>query len=109
MKLDNGKILVGTFFFLFCVSLVLNIFYLSGCNHEQADGETRPTEAVTEPILDLTSPDMRYDELLRLYARAGKIAWKTRMYDTEINAIGQQVQIIAILEMRGYYPVLEMQ
>lgn len=109
MKLDNGKILVGTFFFLFCISLVLNIFYLSGCNHEQADGETRTTEAVSEPILDLTSPDMRYDELLRLYERAGTIARRANLYDTEINAIGQQIQVIAILEMRGYYPVLETQ
>ena len=109
MKFDTEKIVAGTFYFLFCISLVLNIFYLAGCNDEQADGETRPIEAVTAPILDLTSANIRSDELLRLYTRAGTIARKANLYDTEINAIGQQIQIIAILEMRGYYPVLDIQ
>lgn len=104
MKTDI-KILTGTFFFVFCVSLALNIFYLTGCNEIQVEGVPAATEADTEPVLDLASPDMRYDELIRHYVRAGRIARKSYSYDTEINAIGQQVQIISILEMRDYYPV----
>ena len=109
MKPISGKILTGTFFSLFCVSMILNTFYLVGCNDEQSDGKPRLTEAVAEPILNLTSPDTRFDELMRLYMRAGDIARRSITYDAELKAIGQQVQIIAIIEMRGYYPVLEIQ
>ena len=105
MKVDNGKILKMTFGFLFCVSLLLNIFYFVGCNDEDADPVPRATQ---EPVmLDLANPNVRYSELIKLYRIADEGWRKTSFLEKETAYANIMIQIISILEMRDFYPHME--
>lgn len=99
MRFDDRKILKWTFGFLFCVSLLLNIFYLVGCNDEDADPVQRATQERVVP--DLTNPDIRYGELLQLYHHAKESWRKTTYWEKETAYANILLQIISILEMRG--------
>ena len=81
---------------IFCVSVVAII----GCDSK--DMRTEPL-VIEQMQLDLLSPDVRYDELMRFYSRAETIRrQKTITWDIEMNAMGLQTQIISILEWRAY-------
>ena len=105
--MNDWKLLTVTFMFIFCISLLLNIFYLVGCNSEQA--ASAPPVSEKSMTLKLSSPEVRYAELIHLYHWADARWRRSRLWESETAFANLKVQIIGILEARDYYPVEDTQ
>ena len=105
MKYADTQILMYIFGFLFLVSVILNLFYLTGCNNETAEPAPRITQETV--MLDLSDPKFRYAELMRLYNHA-EASWRNTSYwEKETAYANIMIQIIGVMEMRDTYPAEE--
>ena len=101
MKYTDNLIWVCTLTFLLLISMCL--FYLTGCGDKDIPRKNEATylESVEAYKVRLSDPDVRYQELIKIYHECERIIHITNLNsDWDIHCMRVQVHIIDILERR---------